>query len=216
MITLLKERGALTTPGLFSTRPPDSAVEEVLAVVNFSMKALARADVATLAVLLTIWLRELPNPLVPVELLHSFEAMAKATKYLAFVAQLPHTHRLTLLYLIGFLQEVCENGERNGCHRGTMTALFGPCIVNPERAAHGHSARIRALSELGIDFCSRLIKTQDTSAIYPIPEEYLEKKKPKKGEKQSREPKTVDVDDEDTWYADDGDAPVPDDDDLGE
>jgi hypothetical protein len=216
MITLLKEHGALTTPGLFSGRPRDAAVAEVLAVVNFSVKVLGRADVATLAALLTIWLRELPNPLVPVELLESFETMANATKYLGFVEQLPQAHQLTLLYLIGFLQEVCKNGERNGCNRATIAAQFGPCIVNPERTADGDSARIRTLSELGTAFCARLIEAKDTSAIYPIPEQYLKKKEPKKGKKSSHRSKRADVADEDVWYADFGDAPVPDADDLDE
>jgi hypothetical protein len=173
MVSLLRERGALQTKGLFKVQPPDAATHEILAVVNSDVQAIARGDVHTIGALLRTWLRELCNPLVPVELISAFETNAEKNEFLAFLETVPQTHRLSITYLIGFLQEVVRNGAANRLEKSEVAVIFGPCIVNPERCASGNAQKLQSLGESATAFCSRLIDSLDTRVVYPLREEYL-------------------------------------------
>jgi hypothetical protein len=184
MVTLMLEHDALITPGLFRTQPKEALVREIIATVNDNVKVISKADVHTLAALLRLWLRGLPNPTVPIEMLPAFEAVVDESDFLPFAEKLPQAHYLVLLFVIGFLQEVCENGAHNGCDRSDLAVLFGPCFVNPERGASGDVQRMQRLNELGTAFCKKLIEAKDTRVIYPIADEFLELTMPRKSRKE--------------------------------
>jgi hypothetical protein len=174
MIQLLKERNALRTEGIFRTPGTEGVVRDLLFTVNSEITTLARGDVNVIATLLKVWLQALPNPLVPMELLDLFEAMCGQSKYLGFVERLPQVHQLTLLYLVGFLQEVCRSAEYTGMERADLADVFGPLILNPSRAGAA-PARAQRLAELSVAFCGRLIEPRDINPplIYPLHPAYL-------------------------------------------
>jgi hypothetical protein len=192
MILLLKERNALRTEGVFRSPGTEGVIREILFTVDTDMTSIARGDVNVIATLLKTWLRELPNPLVPVEQLDLFQTMCDQNKYLGFVEKLPQVHHLTLVYLIGFLQEVCHNTEYTGMEKTDLAMIFGPLIVNPSKVVKSDPAKVQRLTELSVAFCSRLIEARDPSIIYPLNSGYLPKptggKKPKANAPQAPEP----------------------------
>jgi hypothetical protein len=151
--------------------------------VNDDRTAIARGDVNVIASLLKTWLKELPNPLVPSEMFDLFEEMSDQNKYLGFVERLPQVHQLTLIYLIGFLQEVCHNTEFTGMEKADLAMIFGPCIVNPAKAITADPERIQRITEKAVAFCSRLIEARDPSIVYPLNPVYLQKGAAKRGAK---------------------------------
>jgi hypothetical protein len=175
MIQLLKERNGLRTEGIFRSPGTVGVVNEILYTVNVDMTTIGRGDVNVIATLLKIWLEQLPNPLVPVELVDLFETMCNQNKFLGFVEKLPQVHQLTLVYLIGLLQEVCHNTEYTGMEKADLAIIFGPLIVNPVRAARADQQKVQTLTELSVAFCSRLIEARDPSIIYPLNSAYLPK-----------------------------------------
>jgi hypothetical protein len=91
--------------------------------------------VHTIATFLRIWLRDLSNPLVPVELIPTFETMAEMNGFLGFVEKLTQVHQFNLTYLIGFLQDVALNEPTNDFDKSDVAVIFGPCIAKPENEA---------------------------------------------------------------------------------
>jgi hypothetical protein len=176
MIDLLKQRGGLKTEGIFRQPGTDGVIREILADAAVDISAFGKGDVNVIASLLKIWLAELPNPIVPIELVTQFEEMCEQNKMLGFVELLPQVHRLTLFYLVGFLQDVCRNTDYTGMDRVNIATIFGPCIVNPRKAAPNEPERIQRLTEISAAFCSKLIEVRDTSIVYPLSPVYLEKK----------------------------------------
>jgi hypothetical protein len=195
IVGLLKSRNALRTEGIFRIPGPEGVVREILDTVNEDYSVIANGDVNVIATLLKTWLLELPNPIVPVEQLGLFQEMCEQNKFLGFVEHMPQVHQLTLLYLIGFMQEVCQNTEFTGMERMDIAAIFAPCIVNPARVAGPDPPLIQRLTELSVVFCSRLIETRDTTVIYPLNRAYLPENAPPPGRKKVA--KKDDVEDED-------------------
>jgi hypothetical protein len=173
IVGLLLKLGALLTPNIFMTQPPKGLLAEILRDVNQDMSVLSRGDVNVMASLLVTWLKELPNPVVPVELVNSFLQMAQDDKFLGFAEALPQAHRLVLLYVIGFLQEVFHNAHHTGVEKDDLAKLFGPAIVNPERLARDDENRQAKLHRLSIAFVTKLIERADPSIIYPLSPAYL-------------------------------------------
>jgi hypothetical protein len=173
IVTLLQERNVFHTEDVFRIAGNENLIREILADVNRDLGVLARGDVHVLASLLKIWLKELPNPLVPVELLLSFQELAQQNKFLAFVERLPPVHQHTLTYVTGFLQEVVQHQDSTGLDKSDVATMFGPCFVNPARIAKKNPELVQSLTELSVAFCRRLLEARDASIIYPLNPAYL-------------------------------------------
>jgi hypothetical protein len=174
IITLLKERNALRTEEIFRAPANDSLVKEIQSQVNEDLeRGLERGDVKVLATLLKNWLKALPNPLVPVEMLHLFVEMCEQNKFLGFLERLPQVHLLSVTYLIGFLREVIANSQYTGLEKADVAAIFGPCIVNPSRGARGRPEKIQELTEFAVAFTNRVLEAKDPSIIYPLNPAYI-------------------------------------------
>jgi hypothetical protein len=173
IVTLLKERNALKTDGIFRVQGNEGLLREILAEVDQDAAVLARGDVHVLATFLKTWLKELPNPIVPIELFNNFQEMAEQNKFLGFVETLPQVHLLTLTYIIGFLKELLENQEYTGMDKSDISTIFGPCFVNPARFAKKNPELVQKLTELSVAFCRRLLDARDATIIYPLNPAYL-------------------------------------------
>lgn len=173
MINQLNERNAMKTNGIFRVAGSESITNDILADVNTDITAISRGDVNVLANLLKIWLKELPNPVIPREMLDKFEEMAEQNKHLGFLEQLPQVHRFTLLYVIGFIKDVCKNSDSTKMGKSDLATIFGPCLVNPVRSVSDQE-RVEHLTQLSISFVSRCIEGCDPSIVYPLDPFYLE------------------------------------------
>ena len=176
IIKQLQDRNANSTNGIFKVLGNKGVTNDILVEVNTKMEAISRGDVNVLANLLKIWLKELPNPIVPIEMNDDFIRAAKQNRFRTFIEKLPQVHKLTLLYIIGFIQDIYSHADENKMEKSELATIFGPCIVNPVRAARDNPEQIQYLTELSVAFISKMIDEADPSQIYPINPLYLAKK----------------------------------------
>ena len=176
MVKQLTERNALKTVGIFRVAGSQAITNEILEEVNTNIEAISsRGEVNVLANLLKIWLTELPNPVVPVEMIDTFEEMTESNRHLGFLEKLPQVHRFTLMFIIGFVQDICKNSDVNKMGKSDLATIFGPCLVNPIRSVgQDDPDRVEHLTQLSISFVSRLIDACDPSIVYPVDPFYLE------------------------------------------
>jgi hypothetical protein len=173
MINLLKERNAFRTRDIFKAPGNDAMVREILSRVNLEITEIARGAVNVVATLLKTWLAELPNPVIPFEMNQTFMKLCAEGRYLGFAERLPQVHSLTLVYIIGFLQEVVKNAQYNGLERAEIPPMFGPLIVHPARIAGTDAALMEKLTDASIAFFTKVLDSRDPSVIYPLNPDYL-------------------------------------------
>jgi hypothetical protein len=173
MIATMRERNALRTTDIFRVPGNEGIARSILAGVNEDVQLVKNGDVNVIASLLKTWLAELPNPLVPFELTDALEESGRQGKYLGFLEHLPQAHRITTLYIIGFLKEIAANSEHNGMQKGDLAAIFGQLFVHPARVCKGNMQRIPQLSEVAVRYVTKLIESADPSIIYPLNPAYL-------------------------------------------
>jgi hypothetical protein len=144
-------------------------VEDARAEVNRELDAALRFDANVLSVLLLVWLRELPNPIIPVEMHDEFLVMATDGKFFGVVEKMPQVHKLTLLYLTGFLKTLLANQAIHGLSRRHIATIFGPPVVNSARGGRTSDT----LDNLAVALLAKLMAERDTAAVFPLKDEYL-------------------------------------------
>jgi len=172
-IRLLKERNAERTPNIFKTRGNEALTAEIIAEADYDIEAIARGDVNVIANVLMNWLLSLPNPVVPMEQFPLFLESVEQTRILGFLEQMPQVHQMTLIYIIGFLQDICREVEYTGMDKSSLSLIFGPLFVNPLRVAENDPQRIEKLTELSATLCAKLIEARDPAIVYPLSSVYM-------------------------------------------
>jgi hypothetical protein len=170
IVSLLHEKGAARTQGFLRLRADEDRVREILIKVNQDVTAIASGDVHVVGAVFKAWLRDLADPIVPIELADPFVEMADLNKFRQFADKLPRLHRLTLFYVIGYLKELAANAERLGLDKSDIATQFGPLLVNPSRVSRRHPELVQNLTELAVAFCSKLVDSKDPNPIYPLPD----------------------------------------------
>jgi hypothetical protein len=186
MIELFKERGGLRAEGIFTNSGNDGLVREIRGEVNRNMSVLTRGDANVLGSLIKLWLHDLPNPIVPIEMAGTFIERGDRGQFRGFLELLPSLHQRTLTYLSEFLKDVLKNAEYNGLERSDLATVFGPCIVNPLRSAGGDAQIVQKLTGLSVAFCNQLLQERESAVLYPLNPEYLQPLK-KKGKARATE-----------------------------
>jgi hypothetical protein len=166
IVTALTERGVPKTATIFRRAVQ---VEDARAEINRELYAVQRFDAHVLSALLLVWLRDLPNPIIPVEMHNEFLVMATDGKFIGFVEKMPQVHRLTLLYLTGFLKTLLANKAIHGLSKRDIAKIFGPPVVNSVRGGRPSSK----LDELAVSLLAKLMTEMDTTIVFPLNDEYL-------------------------------------------
>jgi len=93
------------------------------------------------ASVLKLYLRELPDPLIPFSFYSSFieieetkseDLDAKITKYKALIARLPASHRALLAYLIQFLAACTQYEKETKMDAQNFAIVFAPSLFRPQ------------------------------------------------------------------------------------
>jgi hypothetical protein len=158
---------------LFRTPAPEGIVKEILTIVNGDMTALDRGDVNVAAHLLVEWVRQLPNPIVPTQLLDTLLTMEADNKLLGFLDMMPQVHRFTLMYIVGFLQAVAANAQINRMTAPELARIFGPVVVSPAKSIKDPPL-LDKVNAVGVAFIIKLIDNCDSSLVWPLDEDYLD------------------------------------------
>ncbi|KAH3764678.1 DNA-dependent DNA helicase and ATPase [Pelomyxa schiedti] len=118
--------GGTKTPCIFRISGTVSEIQTLKDNLNKGVY-LPPVDVHTCAALLKLWLRALPEPLIPMNL---YTSCVDAQDPFAILPQLPEINRLTLGYITSFLQCFCtpEAEEVTSMSRDSIAAIFAPCF----------------------------------------------------------------------------------------
>jgi len=123
--------------------------------------------------LLKKWVGKLSEPMFPIDQLGPLQNVYKSGtgEYLPLLSAIPRANKVTLMYLIGFLQVIARKKEINKMDANNLAICFSPNIVK----AIGYKDPTQAANfmKIGIEFVRTLIEKWDTSRIYPLPSQFL-------------------------------------------
>lgn len=164
-ITVIEKRG-LDAQGLYRQSGAGSRVVAVKRAFDSDMMLASRllteeaeTDVHTVTSVLKLWLRELPEPLIPSSLYQGFIDAARIPsprlRYIRIherVNELPDAHYATLKILMAHLALVASHAETNQMTAANLAIVWGPTLCRPpldsgSGAAPGDPAQLDRLSE---------------------------------------------------------------------
>jgi hypothetical protein len=147
-------------------------VDEMAAEANRGGDAISGSVMNDIASLLKKWFRDLPDPVVNVDSLSLLKEAFETKDYLGFVEKMPTAHRMTLMYLIGFMQKLVPSEEVTMMGPKNLAICFGPNIVQAEDGADEKT--IKMLSDVAIEFITTLVNDWDTSPVFPLNPAFLQ------------------------------------------
>lgn len=173
MADYLLKRGAAKCEGIFRLPGSLKTVDEMALGTNDGKDMISKANLNDIASLFKKWFRDIPNPVVPInrveDLLNVYEDQQNA--YIEFAESLPRPHKMVLMFLIGFLQDLVKSAEYTKMTAKNFAIVFGPNIVQSHSVTS--QEMVRKFTDVAIDFLIYLIEHWDTSEIYPMRREYL-------------------------------------------
>jgi hypothetical protein len=152
--------------GLFRLTGNLQKVDEMAKETNEGRNAISSADVIDVSCLFKKWFRDLPDPVCSMDRMNDLENAYETKNYVAFTKLLSRAHRLTLMYLIGFLQRLVRAEAKTLMGAKNLAIVFGPNIV--QRNDVKEPAVLQLFSDIGIEFLTNLIQEWDTGEMYPL------------------------------------------------
>jgi hypothetical protein len=137
---------------------------------NQGREMIAQAPIHDIGSLFKMWFRELPDPVVNMENVDELRNVWETKEYVQFADSLPPAHKLTLMYLVGFLQRLARAESVTLMSQKNLAIVFAPNIV---QSSTTNPATMKLFSDIGQEFLITLIATWDTSYIYPLNPEML-------------------------------------------
>jgi len=159
VIKRIEEIG-MDTEGIFRIPGKASKIQEIKDIIN-SGKNLTITDetynVHVLAGIVKLFLRELPEPLLTFELYDPLVTLSSSLKEspeksLAEIktrlSKLPRGNFVVLKYLTNFLQQVCSHTGNNKMTASSLSVIFGPNLLRPEKETIQHSLQVPAVNSI--------------------------------------------------------------------
>ncbi|OHT09812.1 RhoGAP domain containing protein [Tritrichomonas foetus] len=172
MADMLLKKNCENIEGIFRLPGNMRRVDEMTDELNQGRDSLMSAEVNDIASLMKKWFRDLPDPVVNLEKVDLLENAFEDKTYIEFTESLPKTHKLTLMYLIGFLQHLCKSEAQTKMNAKNYAIVFGPNIVQVRDM--NEPMKLKKFSDITIEYLTTLIQSWDTSMIYPLSHEYLQ------------------------------------------
>lgn len=154
------ENVALDLEGLFRISPPIEQVKSCRLELDSGNLDLDFKSINphTVAALIKLFFRELPEPLFTYELYEplvknereNFSETSRQQKRLAFIKQIPSANYALLKYLIQFLAKVSARSSFNKMTPANLSIIFGPCLIKPKFESIETS--------LEVPFCNEIIQ----------------------------------------------------------
>jgi hypothetical protein len=164
--TIMLSRGAEQREGIFRLPGNMKKVKELEAAIARGPSALKSAELNDLGSLLKSWYGSLPEQLIPKEIGAKIPPAAPPAQFVEIADQLPPLNRLTLKYLIGFLQRVTKAQEVTKMGPKNLAICFCPNLIDMSSAVDPMKAA--KLSDTAQAFVIALIENWDTSEVYPL------------------------------------------------
>ena len=171
MAEQLLKKGAETTQGIFRLPGNLKKVDEMAEATNIGRDAISGSGIHDVASLFKKWFRDLPDPVVDMDDVERLRDHVDAKSYVAFAESLPRAHRMTLMYLIGFLQRLVKAESVTLMSPKNMGIVFGPNLV--QLIGCNEPGKLHDFSTWANEMVEELIRTWDTSQIYPLAEHFI-------------------------------------------
>jgi hypothetical protein len=168
--SLLKKR-AEQTEGIFRLTGRMKTVDEMAAELDMGGDPIPAAGLHELASLFKRWFRDLPEPVLPRERMSGLSKACQDETFVDFASKLPKAHSNVLMFLIGFLQRMVRAEAVTLMRAKNLAICFAPSVIHFEHLAA--IDQTQQLTDMGIEFITKLIELWDTSAIYPLKAEFL-------------------------------------------
>ena len=173
MASKLLSKNGQNREGIFRLPGNLKLVDQTAERLNKGINEMDTLDVNDIASLLKKWLRDLPDPLVNLASIGKLENAYDTKEYIEFTdKELPKTHRLTLMFLIGFLQELVKYCDVTKMNAKNYAIVFGPNVVQVRDTTEPQ--RIQKFSEIAIEYLTDLIENWDTSYMFPLNPKFLQ------------------------------------------
>jgi len=136
------EKGGLNDEGIFRTCGSAENVKKLKKAFNTKEAPkvdLSRETPEDVASLLKLWLRELPDPVIPYEFnqpifQHAEQGQTKDVEQLKnLLKQMPQSHRLMLLKLLTIFSQVVRNNETTKMTPEAVSLAVGPSLIRDEK-----------------------------------------------------------------------------------
>ncbi|CAJ1086164.1 active breakpoint cluster region-related protein-like [Xyrichtys novacula] len=136
------ERRGMAEVGIYRISGTTSDINSLKAAFNSNLREavtrLRSSDVHAVSGVLKLYLRELPEPLIPAELFQSLanaldiaDMNSRLIPMMSLLQSCPDTNRHTFLYLLHHLQRVSEQQEVNKMTLLNLATVFGPSLLRP-------------------------------------------------------------------------------------
>jgi hypothetical protein len=137
----MKRRGCQKTEGIFRMSGAHLEIQEIVRIMNEGQKMDWKSveNTHTLASILKIYLRSLPEPIISFDLYNDFlkigqlrDERTKMERLMNVVAQLSDTRRHTLGVLLEFVHEVEKNSKMNLMDAQNLSTVLGVNLMRPD------------------------------------------------------------------------------------
>jgi hypothetical protein len=128
----LKDVNGFQTEGIFRISAESVEVDRFKLQVDSGQVDLSRHTPHEIACLLKLWLRELEEPVIPIEAYQTcIQNCTNPNAVAGIVGSLPELNRQTLLHVVKFLQELASpsNVGRTKMTAGNLALIFSPLLL---------------------------------------------------------------------------------------
>jgi len=162
------EKGAERVDGIFRHPGNMRVVGEMKQDIEQGNDPIPNAQIHDLLSLFKSFFRDLPNPLVPVNVLPYLKNASEDHCYIKFVQEhLPPAHLTLLGYLVGFLARLAKSAKYTRMTANNIAIVFAPNIVQPE-FDYNEPTQVKQFQNISIDFVQFLIENWDVQKYYPL------------------------------------------------
>jgi hypothetical protein len=162
----MKDLGALTHEGVFRVPGNVGDVNRAVDEINRGDWEARLDDVDTLASLVKTWLRTLHEPLLSAEALREITIDDGVENCIRVANSLDIEKRHTLMYMIGFLQELAENVEFTKMTPSNSVISLGRAFVRLPDVVLLEEARNDPMGIAKDKLLIRLIENWNTKSVY--------------------------------------------------
>ncbi|XP_039996245.1 active breakpoint cluster region-related protein isoform X3 [Xiphias gladius] len=152
------ERRGMGEIGIYRISGNTREINMLKAAFNSSLREavtrLRSAEVNAVSGVLKLYIRELPEPLLPTELFQSLartldiqDIDSRLVSMLSLLQSCPDANRHTFLYLLRHLQRVSERQDINKMSLMNLATVFGPSLLRPPVAGLGHDGPALDISQ---------------------------------------------------------------------
>ncbi|OHT15316.1 RhoGAP domain containing protein [Tritrichomonas foetus] len=162
---LIVAKGGYNCEGLFRIPGNSRVIKQMADAADNSLDTIKDGDINDIASLFKMWLRELPNSIIPEKYLLDFIQSYEDDKLIEFIKTIPQTHFYSLAYLIGFLQECATQENTTKMGANNLAIVFGPNIYSTSESS---PEKLQDYNRLTTDALRWLIDNFNTRSYYPI------------------------------------------------